>query len=188
MLDLPQKAPQQVIVQQVPELKVNHDLEIKLDDQKKVTNLNDELALKEPKAKKQDAYDKLPCSEQDKACVHQIITTVAENGKLSLLFKKNELKALGSQINHLHPLKFLSAIFSNPDLKQRMGQIFGDYFKRNAFMDEIGAGLTSESEKGGLTHSIIEKFAKEVNMPAAQLRPFFDNQDWDGLVEFLING
>ncbi len=197
MQDLPQKAPQQMIVQ-APESKALHDLKIELVDENipsaplKLESTakeseTKELAAKESPKKKGDAYEKLPCSETDKQNVHEIITTIAENGKLSLLFKQNELKALGSQINHLHPLKFLSAIFSNPVLKERMGQIFGDYFKRNAFMTEVAAGLNAEAEKGGL-EPYIERFAKEVNVPAAQLRPFFNNQDWEGLVEFLIQG
>ena len=136
---------------------------------------------------KVNPYESLSLSDTDRAHVSEIITILAENGKLSLLFKKNHLKELGSQINHLHPLKFLSAIFSNPALKARMGEIFKDYFKRNGFMGELSDSLTEASDSGELNH-YIEKFAREVNVPAEEIRPYFLNQDWEGLIDFLIYG
>ena len=78
----------------------------------------DASILKKPPVKPMDiAYKDLVCTEQDKAIVYEIISTMADNGKLSLLFKQAHLKEIGAQINHLHPLKFLSAIFSEPHLK-----------------------------------------------------------------------
>ena len=55
-----------------------------------------------------EAYKDLVCTEKDQAIIFEILTTIEENGKLALLLKKSHLQALGSQINHVHPLKFLS--------------------------------------------------------------------------------
>ncbi|HSX26946.1 MAG TPA: hypothetical protein VLE89_08085 [Chlamydiales bacterium] len=130
-------------------------------------------------------YKDLICTEQDKANIYEIITTLSENGKLSLLFKQDHLKQLGTQINHVHPLKFLSTIFSNPRLRYCMYDIFDDYFKRNGFMDGLGPSLQKESEKGKLD-PLLSDFAKEVNVAPELLRPHFQARDWENLVRKLM--
>ena len=130
-------------------------------------------------------YKDLPCSDQDRSYIFEIITTMAENGKISLLLKQNHLKQMGAQINHVHPLKFLSTIFTNDRLKECMVPIFDDYFKRNGFMDGLGPSLTVESEKGKL-ESFLPEFANEVQIPADALRPYFQSRDWEGLVRQLM--
>ncbi len=145
------------------------------------------VVVKIPPAKTQnETYAELVCTEQDQAHITEIITIMAENGKLSLLFKQNHLKQLGAQINHVHPLKFLAVIFSNLELKNYMKEIFEDYFKRTGFLDGLGPSLSLEMEKGKLTQH-IEDFSKTVDVRADGIRPYFQTGDWEALVRYLIN-
>jgi hypothetical protein len=135
---------------------------------------------------KSTAYQDLVCTDQDQAVIYEIITTMSEHGKLSLLLKQSHLKGLGSQINHLHPLKFLSTIVMHPRLRECLVDVFDDYFKRNGFMDGIGPSLTREADKGKLDQ-YIQDFAQEVNVPKEHLYKYFQNQDWEGLVRYFIH-
>jgi len=145
--------------------------------------------IKIPPKKQEDVpYNQLTCSETDIACVTEIITTLGENGKLTLLFKQGHLKQLGSQINHLHPLKFLSSIFCNPDMKVHMVEIFDDYFKRTGFMDGLGPSLDKEAEKGKL-NQYLSDFANEICVPLEEIQMFFqagNDHDWEAFVYRLI--
>jgi len=138
-----------------------------------------------PPAAKSDSYKDLVCTEQDKENIFEIISTMAEYGKLSLLVKQSYLKRLGAQIDHVHPLKFLSTILTDPHLKNCLNEIFDDYFKRNGFMDGVGPSLSRQAEKGRLNQYIAE-FAAEVGVPSERIVKFFQNQDWEGLVRFLM--
>jgi len=131
------------------------------------------------------SYGQLICTEQDKANVFEIISTMAGNGKITLLIRQGHLKELGAQINHLHPLKFLEIIFTSEHLKGCITSIFEDYFKRNGFMDGLGPSLTNESDKGKLSQH-IPFFAKEVNVAPEALQPYILACDWENLVRYLI--
>jgi len=142
--------------------------------------------LRRPPAKPTEiSYKELICTEQDKAYIYAIISTMAENGTLSLLFKQSELKEMGAQINHVHPLKFLSSIFTNPNLKSGMANIWDDYFKKNGFLDGLAPSLSRELEKGKLMQYLAE-FAAEIGVKEESLRPYFEARDWENLVLFLI--
>lgn len=141
--------------------------------------------IKFPVENKVETYNELACSEVDQANIYVIITTMAENNKLSLLLKKGYLQSLGAQINHVHPLKFLSTIITHPHLHTCLYEVFDDYFKRNGFMDGIGPSLTRESEKGKLAQYITD-FSTEVNAPREDLEGFFQSRDWEGMVRHLI--
>lgn len=130
-------------------------------------------------------YKDLPCSEQDKANIYEIISTMAEKGKLSLLFQQSYLREVGAQINHVHPLKFLASIIKEPYLKSCMAYIWDDYFKRNGFLDGLSPSLSREAEKGKLDF-YLKDFAKDVGMPSEHIKAYFDVHDWENLVLYLI--
>jgi len=135
---------------------------------------------------KDESYESLVCSEHDKACIHEIVTTLGEKGKFYLLFNQGHLKDLGTQVEHLHPLKFMSSIFSYQHLMSHMADIFDDYFKRTGFMDGLGPSLTLEAGRNKL-NQYLDKFAQEINVPLEKMAPYFRSHDWEGLVEFLID-
>jgi hypothetical protein len=169
MHDIPNKMPAQAIVHLVSKPKAI---------------LGSIIKIPAPKPKELP-YENIPCSERDKACVREIITSMGENGKFSLLFMQGHLRDLGAEIEQLHPLKFLSSIFVHPELKVHMAEIFDDYFKRTGFMDGLGPNLSLEADKGRLDQ-YLDAFAKEINFPAEKIRPYFDNRDWEEMVRTII--
>lgn len=142
--------------------------------------------IKKPPAKPTETlYKDLVCTDQDRANIYEIISTMAEKGKLGLLFQQSHLREIGAQINHVHPLKFLASIFKDPHLKSCMYYVWDDYFKRNGFLDGLAPSLTREAEKGKL-HFYLSDFATDVGVSAEGLKPYFDAHDWENMVLFLI--
>ncbi|MES2272648.1 MAG: hypothetical protein V4487_00450 [Chlamydiota bacterium] len=143
--------------------------------------------IKLPPAKTGEvAYKDLACSQQDLASIAEIVTTLAENGKISLLLThQSHLKFLGAQINHVHPLKLLATVITDVHLKNCMNEIFGDYFKRNGFMDGLGPSLERELEKGKLDQ-YLKDFSLEVGIPMETLKSYVAARDWENLVRFLL--
>ncbi len=135
---------------------------------------------------KEIPYNELVCTEADKANIGYIIQTLAGNGKLSLLFKQGDLKRIGAEINHVHPLKFLETIFADATLKAHMREVSNDYFKWNGFLDGLVPSLTNQANQNKLAQHLNE-FAKRTNTNPKELTPYFQSQDWENLVRYLMN-
>ncbi len=137
------------------------------------------------------AYSELPCSEEDRNKIFDLITTIGTKGKLDLLMNhKTRLERMGDEINaKVHPLKFLAVIFSNPNLKNYMNNIRGDYFKWTNFVHGLSKRINVEFKKGKVDR-FIEDFSAQLNVSADDLRSFYKNgnkKDWEGFVDYLIS-
>ncbi len=130
-------------------------------------------------------YHELPCSEEDRNNVIEIVTTVGSESKLELLFNQTYLKGIGARIQHIHPLMFLEIAISSEYNKACTRNIMDDFFKKPSFMGGLGGNLTREKEKGKLEKN-IEPFAQRVGVSKKSIQHFFDKSDWDGLVRFLL--
>jgi hypothetical protein len=132
-----------------------------------------------------EKYQDLVCTEQDRANIYDIISTIAKNNKLTLLLKQGYLNSLGAQISHVHPLKFLSTIFTNPELAEGMQDVFEDYFKRSHFMGGLQPHLDREAAKDKL-EIFLPDFAAETQISLEKLRVCVREHNWEGIVRLLL--
>ena len=140
-----------------------------------------------PPKKEIQTYAELPGSSyEDQKKIIELISTMGSHNKVILLLKhKSRLEQLGKEIEHVHPLKLLGVIFSTPNMKQYMDDVYNDYFKWKNFIEGLEPNLDRELRKHNLL-AYIEDFASNVNVPSENIKPFFENRDWRGLVKYLI--
>ena len=132
------------------------------------------------------SYNELTCTEEDVQNIAFILTTMAENGKLALLLRTQELRRIGDAILHVHPFRFLGLVFANPTLKTCIKEISNDYFKWGELMGGIGVSLTAQADRGKLD-CYLNDFAKEIDIDPALLQGFIASRSWENLVAFLMS-
>jgi hypothetical protein len=144
--------------------------------------------IKIPPKVAEDKYQNLACDGTDRKNIYDLITTMANNGKISLLFNhKTALESIGVAIEHVHPLKFLGVIFSDPHLKACMNKIFEDPFKSAEMVLGFTPGMLRQMEKGKV-YPFLPDFAREVNRPENEIRSYIQASNWDGLFHYLMGG
>lgn len=137
----------------------------------------------------QDSYYNLPINDYEAKTIRNIIHIMADNNPVKLLFKEGELNRMGDQINHVHPLKFLSAIFDNPNGRKDMKKVMDNSFKFNGFMEGGKRGglsrrMNDEFQKNNLFQH-VPGFAKHLNVDPNAVTAYIQKKDWKGLVVFL---
>jgi hypothetical protein len=127
-----------------------------------------------------------PLTPQEKGDIRYIIVTLANRSLISIARCKETLEMCGDRIDHLHPLKFLYAVFSDEELKvgirnvRSRGWIWGD------FISGIRESFITEASNNNITHEHLHHLAQSVGIDASLILPSAQAQNWDELIEIMI--
>ena len=123
------------------------------------------------------------CTQKDRTKIVQLFTGIADATTWDLIWRGLELKKLGNEIEHVHPLALLACA---PKYKMHEILTSRNPIKIKPFMDNITQALSQEHNKGNLV-AHIEAFAREVQKDKAQIRQWIQALDWSNLVYYLFD-
>jgi hypothetical protein len=110
---------------------------------------------------------------------------MGSHGKIKLLLKyKKHLEKIGDEITHVHPLKFLGVIYSNPSLKQYMNIVLDDFFKSYNFINGLGSAMEDQLKNSNV-YLYLDDFCRDVNADKETVRNYIDKKNWKKLLLFL---
>lgn len=121
------------------------------------------------------------------ADIHFIIKTMATKSLTSLLKYKSALNDAGDRVDHVHPLKFLLAIFKDEELKVHMhnlkkrgGMVWSEFYKG------LKGSLQEELDLGNLTDDMIDDFSYTLDLDSALISDDIKKEHWDVFIKTLI--
>ncbi len=126
-----------------------------------------------------------PLAETEKSNITYILTTLAKKSPARLWQEETKLRKKGDKINHLHPFRFLSYIFTNKELLPCIITVTERKLVWREFKKGLYDTLTEESGKNNLVPH-LEAFAATVKVNSALLFPSIYQKNWDELVSVLI--
>lgn len=128
----------------------------------------------------------LELTQSDRNDIRYIITTMADKSLATLLRLKGQLETAGDRIDHVHPLRFLEAIFGDEQLKvaihniRKRGWVWGDFFKG------ISTSLGLEYSHNNVTDEMVHDFASIVKISPKEILPSIHSQKWAEFIDILI--
>jgi hypothetical protein len=131
-------------------------------------------------------------TKKERKGIKYIVTNLADKGATlkgltQLLQIKSKLEKTGDEIDHVHPLRFLEAAFTDEKMKvgirniKKQGGWVGD-----DFFDGLFSSLTEESKKSNMTDPMIYDFAGIVGIDSALIIQDIRERKWKQLIETLI--
>ena len=138
-----------------------------------------------PEPETENAYEMLPISIAERQKISAILTTMAENNVFKLLFEKKTLEKLGREIHHVHPIRFLGAVFTDPRLVHCMYEIRRSGFKWDGFIDGFSKRFLAEISDGNV-NAYIPGFAASLDMKKEDIMTYVNYKDFEGLVLYLM--
>ena len=130
-------------------------------------------------------YEKLPITSEDKQKIANILMTMADNNVFKLLFEKKRLERLGHEVNHVHPVRFLGTVFTDPRLIYCMHKIRGSGFKWGGFIDGFSERFKQEINANNV-EAYLPGLAEHLHVSVDDLRGYINHQDVEGLILFLM--
>lgn len=153
---------------------LSDSLEVKIDEP-------DKISLVEGK----DPFSQLLITDDEQKMIREIIQTVGETSKVKLLFIRSELEKKRIQLLHIHPLRSLASMVTDPYTKQCLAEIMNDYWKRSSFIDDFTKRANREVEDGNVILH-LQGFCLAVKANPDQVRAYFNKKEWEKLIKYLI--
>jgi len=132
-----------------------------------------------------EPFYQLPLEEKEQRLIHELIKNIAEKNVWALLFKKKEMERLGKKINHVHPMRFMGYILSDPKLKKWLREIRGSSFKWDYFIGSFGNRMKEENAKNNIV-PYIPGMAHLLHVDQSHILGYFHTKDYEGLVKSLL--
>lgn len=121
-----------------------------------------------------------PMTEQEQRDIRFIIISLATKSHLSLLFERRALNRAGDRVAHVHPLKFLSFIFSDDELKNAVTKIRGIPWRR--FSKDMGASLGKSANRRNLKEEYLADYIQTVGVNEELMTTSIENGRWEDFI------
>jgi len=126
-------------------------------------------------------------TKSEKKDIKFILKTLAKKSLIQLLKYKSQLEYAGDRIDQVHPLVFLSFIFSDEELKayihaikKRGGWVWAE------FMEGLKESLKDESDIQNVTDKMLQHFSAQVGINVGIIQEPIRNYQWEEFVRLLI--
>ncbi len=127
-----------------------------------------------------------PITPGEKHEIEYIVTTLAEKSTPTLLFYKSSLTAAGDRVDHVHPYRFMHAVFSDEELKVAIRNIIKKDWVWSGFVDGFADSFNDELALDNL-HQHTEHFCSLLQIDPPLIAPYITTQNWEGLIIFLMH-
>ena len=122
----------------------------------------------------------------EKSNIAYIVKTLANKHETSLLVHKGSIQSAGKRVDHVHPLKFLSTIFENEELKVGMRNIRKRSWVWGNFRDGIADSLRDEQNVDNMKEEYLYEFAAPLKLDVNTVYALYVNGQWKEFVEALV--
>lgn len=126
-----------------------------------------------------------PISDSQKDDMRYILTSLASKSWTELLKSKSSMNRAGDRIDSIHPLKFLTAIFKNEELKGCLHSIRDRKKIWDNFFEGLEESLNEEARRSNM-NDFIQDFANNLGINASAVRDQIINRKWPELVDTLL--
>lgn len=127
---------------------------------------------------------------KDKEDITFIIDTLAYKSLASVFCKKKKLEEAGDRINHLHPLRFLLYILSDPKLNAALRAIYSRDLLWSNFVGGTYSSLKEESDRGNMQEECVSDFCSQLGINDLDVRSeiveALQTESWSVFMQLLF--
>ncbi len=126
-------------------------------------------------------------TKKEKKHIKFIVTNLADTDPISLLQIKDKMLKAGKKIDHVHPLRFLEAVFTDGKMKVGIRNIKRRItWIKDEFFDGLIESLDHEFKLNNLTDPMVHQFAGIVKVAPAKILPAIHQKRWMHFIDILI--
>jgi hypothetical protein len=132
-----------------------------------------------------DPFLQLPITEDEQKLIRSVIQTVAEKNVFKLGLIYGDLEEKRKKLIHIHPLRSIAAMCSDPYTKKCLAELKNTTFKWSSFIKDFSKRMKQELERDNLM-MYVPGFCTALKANPKQVRAYIENKQWEQLVQYLV--
>ncbi len=126
-----------------------------------------------------------PLNTREKKEITYIVDILGNSSLIAIARAKSTIEEAGATVEHVHPLLFLSHIFSTEKLKAAVRNIQGRNWVWSRFFKGIKGGLEEEANRNNL-FQYLDDFCNRLKINPSIFFPLAEKHQWKEFVDALI--
>lgn len=124
--------------------------------------------------------------DSEKKIIAYVIHTLATASEFKLLGLRSDLNKTGKKIDHIHPLRQLLCVFTDPSIRSDFHKMSRRYLVWKNYAEKLTDVLSLEADKGNLTRLQIENFANTLSIASEPACSFLEKRKWRAFLDWLL--
>ena len=126
-------------------------------------------------------------TSREEECFEFLFSALAKKSIWGLLANKGKLEKMGDEIRSVPPLAFLSFMVKDRALFENMTRVEsdGDHFRWGHFIRDFKKTCNGADMYQRIVAE-LDDFARDVDVPVEELRPFVQERHWSNLIRHLL--
>jgi hypothetical protein len=125
-------------------------------------------------------------TQEEKKLMRKLLTSMAKNTWAELLSNSSSMNKIGDKIDHIHPLRFLQAIFSDEELKGCLHSIKDRSLIWKKFFSGVSESLEEEANRNNMRPEFINEFASSLNLNPSLVKDSIEKKKWKEFLDILF--
>lgn len=122
----------------------------------------------------------------EKRDIAYIVNTLGMSSLLKIADNKATIRKAGKRVEHIHPLRFLSTVFTDEEMKASFHALVGRSWVWSDFFGGLRDSFESETNNNNMKQEFISDFAATVGIDIALIATVIANRQWEQLINVLV--
>jgi len=130
-------------------------------------------------------YD-APLSPEQIKDIHYLVSTLGNSSLIKITSHRSDLEKAGARIDKIHPLKFLSCVFVDEELKASIANMQGRYWVWKKFVQGLSGSFDEEAKNDNMRAECVQDFANTLGIDISLINASIQDRQWGQLIDTLI--
>ena len=125
-------------------------------------------------------------ADSEKNDIYYIMTTLGNSSLFTIALNRSNLESAGDRIDGVHPIRFLTHVFTNEELKVAIKNIRASGWIWGDFSSGLKKSLATEFSLNNLTKDHVVELSRKLELDVKLLLGPYQNNNWEEFIDTLI--
>lgn len=128
-----------------------------------------------------------PITSSQRSDIKYILTSLGLGSLIKIAKETSSLRKAGKRVEYVHPLRFLTVVFTDEEMKASMHGLYGRTWVWDEFFGGLRDSFDCETDRNNMKPEFISDFAATVGINPDLIYPSINSRQWNQMIGILVD-